>query len=110
MTSLQKSFMEVPLKNLTEIYNNEVIPRLTKKNKVIAISAAIVLMVTYKLNDLLRPPRKLRHIPHQGYFSFLMSLFRKETVLERSQRYALPQIDSAESNGLYLVITIYIYM
>ncbi|KAI8879153.1 cytochrome P450 [Backusella circina FSU 941] len=59
-------------------------------------------MVAYKLNSILRPPRQLRHIPHQGYFSFLTSLFKEDSILKRSQRYALPQINSKESNGLYL--------
>jgi hypothetical protein len=103
MDILQHSFLQVPLKNLAEIYQNDVAPQLTKRNKVIAIGTAILLMISYKVSAIIRPPRNLRHIPHQSYFSFISSLLSKETILERSQRYGLPHINSDESNGIYLV-------
>ncbi|KAI8879154.1 cytochrome P450 [Backusella circina FSU 941] len=102
METLQLSFLEVPLKKLIELYKNDVVPQLTKKNKVIAIGTAILLVVSYKINTIIRPPRNLRHIPHQSYFSFISSILSKETILERSQRYGLPHINSEESNGIYL--------
>jgi hypothetical protein len=44
MDILQHSFLQVPLKKLAEIYQNEVVPQLTKRNKVIAIGTAILLI------------------------------------------------------------------
>jgi hypothetical protein len=110
---LRRPFLQVPLKNIAEIYNDQILPRMTKKNKVVAISTAIILMITYKLNKLLRPPRHLAHIPYQSYFSLISSLLTKKTFLERSQHFGLPLINSKESNGLYLVtmmLPFYIYL
>jgi hypothetical protein len=103
MSLLQHPLLEKPLNNLNEFYLQEIVPRLTKKNKVIAITAAIVFLFSYKVNQVLRPPRRLRHLPHQGYFDFLASLFKRESPLERAQRYSLPLLSSEENNGLYLV-------
>jgi hypothetical protein len=103
MPLIQNTFLQVPLQQLTEVYYEQVVPRLTKKNKVIVITAAIFLLVSSKLNALLRPPRKLRHIPHQGFFSYLVSLTADDSILKQSQRYALPTVNSKENNGLYLV-------
>jgi hypothetical protein len=103
MSLIQNTFLQVPFQQLTEVYYEQVVPRLTKKNKVIAITAAIFLLVSSKLNALLRPPRKLRHIPYQGFFSYFVSLITDDSILERSQRYALPTVNSEENNGMYLV-------
>jgi hypothetical protein len=103
MEILQNSFLEAPFKKLTDIYANEIVPKLTKKNKLIGISAAILMIVAYQINSIIRPPRNLRHIPRQGYFNFLSSLLGNEPILKRAQRYALPLVNSNKNNGLYLV-------
>jgi hypothetical protein len=106
MEIIQQTLESPLVKNITEIYSNEIVPRLTKRNKVIAISAAIFLMVSYKISNVIHPPRKLRHIPHMGYFDFLSTFLKKEHMLQRSQIFALPLVNSEGSNGLYLVISI----
>jgi hypothetical protein len=103
MEVFQHPFLEAPLKNLSELYYNQVVPRLTTKNKVIAITTAIFLVVSYKISNKIMPPRSLRHIPHQAYFSYFISLISREPVLKRQQRFGLPVINSKENNGLYLV-------
>jgi hypothetical protein len=104
MNTLQNSFMKIPYANLANIYSNEIAPRLTRRNKVIAISAAILLIISYKITNIIRPPRKLLHIPYQGYFSFFLNLLRNEPVIQRAQRFSLPLLNSKDSNGLYSVI------
>ncbi|KAI8879155.1 cytochrome P450, partial [Backusella circina FSU 941] len=37
-----------------------------------------------------------------GYFDFLSTFLKREHMLQRSQRFALPMVDSEISNGLYL--------
>ncbi|KAI8881514.1 cytochrome P450 [Backusella circina FSU 941] len=101
MDTLQSSYLEVSFKNLTNIYNSEIVLRLTKRNKIVAISAAIILIISYKINNIIRPPRKLLHIPHQGFFNFFLNLLRNEPTIQRAQRYSLPLINSKNSNGLY---------
>ncbi|KAI8883547.1 cytochrome P450 [Backusella circina FSU 941] len=102
MSILPSSFLEVPLKQLNEAYYEQIVPKLTKKNKAVAVVAVAFLVVFSKLNTLLRPPRKLRHIPYQGFFSYLVSLAKDKSILQRSQRYGLPKVDSEENNGIYL--------
>jgi hypothetical protein len=105
--SLTRSFFEGSLNNVIDIYNKEIVPRLTKKNKALAISAAVLLTVMYQVNRLIRPPRNLRHIPYQGYFSHLSAMFKKEPPLTQSQRFSLPYLDSKKGNGIYLVLVIF---
>ncbi|KAI8878901.1 cytochrome P450 [Backusella circina FSU 941] len=102
MSSITSSFFEDSLKNFIDIYYKEIVPRLTKKNKVVAISAAVLLTVLYKVNQIIRPPRNLRHIPYQGYFDFMSSIFKKESPLVKAERFSLPLLDSAKGNGIYL--------
>lgn len=40
---LQNSFLEAPLNDALSLYQNEIVPRLTKKNKAIAIGVAVTL-------------------------------------------------------------------
>lgn len=104
MSLLENSFLKLPLQNATQLYNDEVVPRLTKKNKVIAISAAVALSIIYFIRDrVTKPPRKLRHIPYLSYFGVLKSMYSKESVRDRSARVHIPEINSENSNGLFLV-------
>jgi hypothetical protein len=100
----QNKFLEVPLQNAITLYNNEVVPRLTKKNKVIAISVAVALSLVYIIRDrVFKPPRNLRHIPYFGYFSVIKSLMNGESIFDRGYKYNVPHADCKNSNGLYLV-------
>lgn len=58
MSLLQKSFLKVPLQDAVMLYNNEIVPRLTKKNKVIAISVAIVMYLVYLVTDRILTTKK----------------------------------------------------
>lgn len=98
------AFLQAPLQRAIEIYQQQVVPRLTKKNKTIGIAAAVTLTLIYLIRDrVLKPPRNIRHIPYQGYFDFIKSIYQKETYWDRAHRWTLPHIDSESSNGLYVV-------
>nr|BDB32877.1 cytochrome P450 monooxygenase [Thamnidium elegans] len=100
--SLQSGFLQVPLKNAIEIYINEVIPRLTKKNKVIGISVAIFMSLILLIRDrVFKPPRNLRHIPYFGYYSLIKSIASGESLYDRSMRVHVPLVNSSR-DGLYV--------
>lgn len=104
MSLLENSFLKLPLQNAIQLYSDEVVPRLTKRNKVIAISVAVALSFIYFIRDrVTKPPRKLRHIPYLSYFGVLKSMYSKESVRDRSARVHIPEINSENSNGLFLV-------
>lgn len=46
---------------------------------------------------LLRVPPQLRHIPHVGYFSIILSVLKRETLDERTQRLIMPKLSSTGS-------------
>jgi hypothetical protein len=99
-----------------EFYNKYVVPKLTTKNKVIAISTAVALSTYLLVDRLFRPPKNLRHIPYQSYFSFVQSAINKENYCMKAERFALPFINSPanNNNSIYMVnnsvlIHVYIY-
>jgi hypothetical protein len=98
------SLLEAPLKTILDFYSKTVVPRLTKKNKTIAISTAVALSIVYIIRDrLLKPPKRLRHIPYHGYFDVIRNIFKNESYWDRAYRVTLPHIDGPESNGIYMV-------
>jgi hypothetical protein len=104
---IQNQFLKTQLDSAIELYNNQVVPKLTKRNKVIAIGTAITLSLIALFHEkVLKPPKKLRHIPHVSFFNIFKVLIRGETYWERAYRTQLPLLDSPESKGLYLVCTI----
>nr|BDB32861.1 cytochrome P450 monooxygenase [Thamnidium elegans] len=106
MSLTENTFLQVPLQNAIQLYNQEVVPRLTKKNKVIAISAAVALSLIYFIQDrIMKPPRKLRHIPYLGYFDTLRSMWRNESIWDRSHRVHLPAIEAKDSKGLFVELS-----
>jgi hypothetical protein len=105
LLSLKHSFLEAPSK-IIEFYYDQVMPRLNKRNKVITISAAVVL-ICYKITDMLKPPKHLRHIPYQNYFGHFISILRRDSALERAQKFSFNLINSQDSNGLFLVRNLY---
>ncbi|GAA5801589.1 hypothetical protein HPULCUR_007037 [Helicostylum pulchrum] len=102
MSLIQSGFLQVPLKNAIEIYNNEVIPRLTKKNKAIGISFAIFMSFVLLMRDrVFKPPRNLRHIPYFGYYSLIKSIASGESLYDRGMRVHVPLVNSSH-DGLYV--------
>lgn len=101
--NIRHPFLEAPLNQAMNFYNQYVVPRLTKKNKVIAISTAIVLSVYFIVDKVLRPPKNLRHIPYESYWSFFKSLFSGESFIEKTERVRLPILNAPENNGIYMV-------
>lgn len=99
------AYLQAPLQRVIEIYQQQIVPRLTTKNKTIGITAAVAMTLIYLIRDkILKPPRNLRHIPYQGYYDFIKSIYKKETYWDRAHRWTLPFIDSESSNGLYVVM------
>jgi hypothetical protein len=105
--SLINQQLNTSLTQALELYNQHVVPRLTKKNKVIAISTAVALSVYVLVDRLFKPPKKLRHIPYQGYYSFLKGIFHKDTYDTKAKKFYLPTISS--TNGIYMVRNIHAY-
>lgn len=105
MSLLQKQFLGVSFQNAAvTMYSQEVVPRLTKKNKVIAISVAVFMSLVYLVTDkIMKPPRKLRHIPHVSYYSVIKSLLMKESNWDRAYRLHLSEVNKKEHGGLLLV-------
>lgn len=101
---LQNPFLQEQWNLAIALYNDKVVPNSTKKNRVIAISAAVTFAIAYLIRDrVLQPPRKLRHIPYIGYFSVLKSLFTGESFWDRAYRVRIPRVESEGSKGFYLV-------
>lgn len=104
MSLLQNPFLEVPLKKAIAFYNHEVVPKLTKKNKAIAITAAIAISFVILVREkLMKPPKKLRHIPYISFWSLVKSTLNGESVWDRSYRLLLPKVKSVGGSGIYSV-------
>lgn len=104
MNTIQNSFLEVPLQNALALYNQEVLPRLTKKNKIIGISAAVAISLVYFIKEkVMKPPKNLRHIPYINFISLVKSIFRGDSINTRTYDLYLPELDKPGSRGLYTV-------
>lgn len=107
MSILQNAGLQEQWKLAINLYNDKVLPTLMK-NKVIAISAAVALSLLYIIRDrVLKPPRKLRHVPYIGYFSVLKSLITGESFWDRTFRVRIPISEAEGSKGLYLVLIVF---
>ncbi|CEP08816.1 hypothetical protein [Parasitella parasitica] len=88
---------------MIEVYQHQVIPRLTKKNKAVAISTAVALSLIYVIRDrYFKPPKNIRHLPYQGYLDVFRSSITNEPYPDRAKRVLLPIIDSQSNNGIYV--------
>lgn len=103
MSLLQNEFLKVPLENAIKVFNTEIVPRLTKKNKSIAISVAVALSLVYFIRDLVKPPKKFRHIPYVSHLGAIWSSLVYESVWDRAYRVHLPELNKKEHNGLFMV-------
>lgn len=100
----QNQFLKAQLDNITELYTYHVVPKLSKRNKAIAIGTAITLSLIALFNEkVLKPPKKLRHIPHISIFNMLIVFIRGESYWERAHRAQIPLLNQPDSKGLYLV-------
>ncbi|KAG2204329.1 hypothetical protein INT47_009371 [Mucor saturninus] len=102
MSLLQHEFLKVPLENALVIFNKHIVPRLTKKNKSIAISAAVAMSVVYFITELLKPPKKLRHIPYVSHLGAVWSSLVYEPVWDRAYRVHLPELTKKGHPGLFM--------
>lgn len=107
MSLLQNEFLKVPFENALHLINKELIPRLTKKNKSIAISVAVAMSVVYFLTELVKPPKKLRHIPYINHLGAVWSSLVYESVWDRAYRVHLPELTKKEHPGLFMVRSMY---
>ncbi|KAI9360255.1 cytochrome P450 [Pilaira anomala] len=103
MSLIHSILTQEKLDRAITLYDQHVVPRMTHKNKVIAISTAITLSIVVLFREkILKPPRKLRHIPHINPLSIFRSILTSETYWGRSYRKFLPLVDAPEHKGLYL--------
>ncbi|KAI8369193.1 cytochrome P450 [Choanephora cucurbitarum] len=90
------------VQNLIELYNTYALPRLTKRNQKIGISAAIVISLIYFLDRLSKPPKSLRHFPYVSYYALLKSALRGESGRDFDTRVVVPLLDTESNKAVYL--------
>lgn len=100
-SSVQNTFLQVPLRETLTLYNEKVVPRLTQKNKAIGLGVAAIMTLIYIIRDrVFKPPKNVRHIPYLGYFNVIKTFIKGESLFDRGYRVHVPKIDS--SHGLHL--------
>lgn len=102
LSQMSSSLLRTTFDQFYDVYNQYIVPRLTKRNKSIAISTAIAVSLYFYLESF-KPPKKLRHIPYQHYFSSLKAALRGETFIQQTEEFRLPLINSPGNNGIYMV-------
>ncbi|KAI8330262.1 cytochrome P450 [Choanephora cucurbitarum] len=90
------------IQNLLELYNLYVLPNLTKRNKKIGISAAVVFSMIYFLNRLLKPPKHLRQFPYVSYYTVIKSAVRGEAIRDFDTHVIAPLLDKSPNQAVYL--------
>ncbi|KAI8877202.1 cytochrome P450 [Backusella circina FSU 941] len=102
MSFLQNSFLEIPLENALKVYNEEILTRVSRKNQFIAIGAAVALTLVYKVRELMRPPKHLRHIPYFGYIDLLSAYVKEKRYIDIAYLRSLPLLRRPENKGIYV--------
>lgn len=98
-----KKLLDDSVQKVVAFFNNEVSPRLNKKNKVISVSVAVALTLVYIIRDrVFKPPRNIRHIPYFGYFSVIKSLYKGDSLFDRGYKVIIPMLNKSNL-GLYAV-------
>lgn len=106
MLVLQNSFLELPLQNAVALYHDHVVPRLTRKNKSVAISVAIVLsLIAFIREKILKPPKNIRHIPYISVIKSIKATLRDESIWNRAYKLYLPAIHTPGNKGVIAVST-----
>lgn len=104
MPLTENSFLKVPWETAITLYNNEIVPRVTKKNKRLTISAAIAMALVYFIRDkVFKPPRNIRHISYLSYLGSSISALLSQSIWDRAYAAHIPEIDRVDGNGLFVV-------
>jgi hypothetical protein len=98
----QNQFMNQAIRGVLTMYKGMVFPYLKYRRGSI-ISASILVWLVFKLDGIFRPPKNIRHIPYFGMFGMLCSVIKGERYTDSALRTSLPEINSRESNGIYIV-------
>jgi hypothetical protein len=106
MSYLQKSFLEIPLEHALKVYNEEVLTRVSKKNQLITIGAAVALTLIYKVSEWMKPPKQLRHIPYFGYIDLLTAFVKERRYTDIATVRSLPLLRDPTNKGIYVVSVI----
>lgn len=99
----QRSFLGTPLSQVLQFYHQYIFPRLARDKKIITISITTALAFYVLVDKLFGAPKKLRHIPYQSYYSFFKSIFNGEDIIQQTENFRLPLINSPTNNGIYMV-------
>lgn len=104
MLVLQNSFLELPLQNAIALYYDHVVPRLTRKNKAVAISVAVALsLIAFIREKILKPPKSIRHIPYISVIDSVKATLRDDSIWNRAYKLYLPAIHSPGNKGIIAV-------
>lgn len=96
--------------NALQIYNDYILPLTLKsqnaarKNKVVSIGAAVALtaLILFREN-VLKPPRRTRHLPHVPFFTFLRTMIQGWSIRDTAYKVTLP-VAVKSPTGLYTVL------
>ncbi|KAI8342010.1 cytochrome P450 [Chlamydoabsidia padenii] len=74
------------------------------RNNVLSIGAALSLVLAYWAVDrVVRPPKKLRHIPYINFFQYLyMMMIQRKPLAEVSKALIVPLVSNPASQSIYL--------
>lgn len=81
-----------------DVIASTVLPRLNKQSKVTYITAAVALYVAASIYRALSYPKKLQHIAHVPAVTWIVSLMRGETTVQRAKQLLIPRMH--DTNGL----------
>jgi hypothetical protein len=95
------------IENAVTVYKEMLLPFLKHRSSSL-ISASLFVWFVAKLDNILRPPENLRHIPYFGLFGVIRSLIRGERYTDIALSTSLPEIHSPGSKGVYIVSAIII--
>ncbi|OBZ85840.1 hypothetical protein A0J61_06113 [Choanephora cucurbitarum] len=102
MDQLSSFKSNLVIQNLIELYNTYALPRLTKQNQKIGISAAVAISLIYFLDRLSKPPKNLRHFPYISYYALIKSALRGESSRDFDARVVAPLLDNELNKAVYL--------
>ncbi|KAI8138783.1 cytochrome P450 [Fennellomyces sp. T-0311] len=91
------------MEHLAYVWNSYVLPQLyTAKSdrRITTTAAAVVVLAYFLLDKILKPPRRLRHIPHASPFRTILSQIRDEGADKVTRSIAYPLTFKTEK-GLY---------
>ncbi|KAI8377163.1 cytochrome P450 [Choanephora cucurbitarum] len=96
------SVLKESLWTTLDFYNHVILSKLRDKNRKWVISSAIALSLIYFVhNRILRPPKKLRHLPSTSPFKVVLSALKNESLFEYNKSQVLPILHQENSSGLY---------